>query len=31
MLARHGTVESFETWPAESPGWEYQFAIVRAT
>lgn len=30
MLARHATVESFETWPGNGPGWEYQLAVLRA-
>jgi SAM-dependent methyltransferase len=29
MLARHATVESFETWPGDQPGWDYQLAVIR--
>ena len=29
MLARHAAVESFETWPGNGPGWEYQIAVLR--
>jgi SAM-dependent methyltransferase len=29
MLARHADVESFDTWPGEQPGWDYQLAVLR--
>ena len=29
MLRAHGTVESFEAWPTEIDGWNYQFIVLR--
>lgn len=30
LLARHGSVERFAAWESDQPGWEYQFAVLRA-
>ena len=29
MLARHGELEQFDTWPDDRSTWEYQFAVLR--
>jgi cyclopropane fatty-acyl-phospholipid synthase-like methyltransferase len=29
MLARHGEIEQFDTWPDDHSTWEYQFAVLR--
>jgi len=29
MLARHGEIEQFDTWPDDRSTWEYQFIVLR--
>lgn len=29
LLAAHGTVERYDTFVTDEPGWEYQFAVLR--